>query len=260
MKIAIVTNPKVSNTENILTQFKAELDANNLEYQVLDIDSLDSGFDFVCVIGGDGTILKTARYYANYDTPILGINRGRLGYLSQSDEKDITKIVTAIKNKTYSIQERIMIKSGKYTALNDFVVKGSSCTRTAKFALSINDKYVCDYVADGIIISTPTGSTAYGLSAGGPILSPKVEGLVIVPICPHSLTSRPLVVPTSEKISIRTLDEKMNIAIDGQDYDGEVSACDIELSDKKAKLAFLNDDDFYPLLRNKLHWGVSITR
>ena len=140
MKIAIVTNPKVSNTENVLAQFKAELDVNNLEYQVLDIDSLDSGFDFDITIK-----LKTARYYANYDTPILGINRGRLGYLSQSDEKDITKIVTAIKNKTYSIQERIMIKSGKYTALNDFVVKGSSCTRTAKFALSINNSSIVPF-------------------------------------------------------------------------------------------------------------------
>lgn len=257
MKLAIVTNNNVTNTKKVLSKLENELQKNFLEYQVIDIDHLTSGFDFVCAIGGDGTILKTARFYANYDTPILGINLGRLGFLSQSGTSEIEKVVKHIKNQTYKIQERIMLKSGNYTALNDFVVKGHSCTRTSKFSLRINNKYVCDYIADGIIISTPTGSTAYGLSAGGPILCPEIDCLVIVPICPHTLTARPLVVPITEKITIQSVDELLTVAIDGQEQSNTIKEFSIEVSPKKAKLAFLGDDDFYSILRDKLHWGIS---
>lgn len=259
MKLAIVTNKNVSNTKKVLPKFETELQKNSLSYEIIDIDHLKKGFDFVCVIGGDGTILKTARFYANYDTPILGINLGRLGFLSQSSTSEIAKVVEHIKNKTYKVQERTMLKSDNYTALNDFVIKGHSCTRTSKFSLQINNKFVCDYIADGIIISTPTGSTAYGLSAGGPILCPEIDCLVIVPICPHTLTARPLVIPTTEKITISSMDELLTVAIDGQEQSGTVKKVDIELSPKKAKLAFLGDDDFYSILRDKLHWGISPT-
>lgn len=257
MKLAIVINNNVKNTKKVLSKLEKELEKNLLNYEILDIDNLKDGYDFVCVIGGDGTILKAARFYANYDTPILGINLGRLGFLSQSGTSEIEKVVQLIKNKSYKVQERIMLKSGDYTALNDFVIKGCSCTRTSKFSLKINNKFVCDYIADGIIISTPTGSTAYGLSAGGPILCPDIECLVIVPICPHTLTARPLVIPCSEKITINSIDEPLTVAIDGQEQSGTISEFNIEISPKKAKLAFLGDDDFYSILRNKLHWGLS---
>ena len=257
MKLALVINHNVSNTKNVLSKFEEELQKNVLEYEVINIDNLKGGYDFICVIGGDGTILKTARYYANYGTPILGINLGRLGFLSQAGTNDIEEIVKCIKNNSYKVQERLMLKSGKFVALNDFVVKGCSSTRTSKFSLKINDKFVCDYIADGIIISTPTGSTAYGLSAGGPILSPDIDCLVIVPICPHTLTARPLVIPANEKITISSMDELLNVAIDGQEYSDKIKEFNIEVSDKKAKLAFLTDDDFYSILRNKLHWGIS---
>ena len=257
MKIAVVINHNVSNTKNVLSKFEEELQKNALEYEVINVDNLKGGYDFICVIGGDGTILKTARYYANYGTPILGINLGRLGFLSQSGTNDINRVIQCIKNQTYKVQKRLMLKSEKFVALNDFVVKGCSTTRTSKFSLKINDKFVCDYIADGIIISTPTGSTAYGLSAGGPILSPDIDCIVIVPICPHTLTARPLVIPANEKITISSMDELLNVAIDGQEYSDKIKEFNIEVSDKKAKLAFLTDDDFYSILRNKLHWGIS---
>lgn len=259
MKIAIVTNKKVENTKSVLSKLENELVKNALDYEIIDIDSLKSGYDFICVIGGDGTILKTARYYAEFDTPILGINLGRLGFLSQSGTSEIEKVVEHIKNKSYKVQDRIMLKSGDFVALNDFVIKGCSCTRTSKFSLRINDKFVCDYIADGIIISTPTGSTAYGLSAGGPILCPDIDCLVVVPICPHTLTARPLVIPSTEKITINTMDELLSVAIDGQERSEKISEFTVELSPKRAKLAFLGDDDFYSILRNKLHWGISPT-
>ncbi len=259
MKVAIVTNKNITNTKSVLSILENELQKNALDYCVIDIDKLKSGFDFVCAIGGDGTILKTARFYAEFGTPILGINLGRLGFLSQSGTSEIEQVVRHIKNQTYKVQKRTMLQSGNYTALNDFVIKGCSCTRTSKFSLKINDKFVCDYIADGIIISTPTGSTAYGLSAGGPILYPNIDCLVVVPICPHTLTARPLVIPASEKITISSMDELLNVAIDGQEQSGKISEVNIELSPKKAKLAFLGEDDFYSILRNKLHWGISPT-
>lgn len=258
MKIAIITNKFIRNTKSVLFKLENQFKENALSYDVLDINSLQGGYDFVCVIGGDGTILKTAEFYADFNTPILGINLGRLGFLSQANENDIQKLVKCIKERTYNIQERIMLKSADFVALNDFVLKGS-CTRTSKFALKINDKFVCDYIADGIIISTPTGSTAYGLSAGGPILAPNLDCIVIVPICPHTLNARSLVIPTSEKITIGSMDEKLVVAVDGHEMKEKISEFNIELSPKKTMLAFIGDDDFYSLLRNKLHWGISPT-
>jgi len=257
MKIAVITNPNISNTEQVLDKLAGELAKRGLDYSVIHIDNLSHGFDFVCVIGGDGSILKAARFFAEKQIPVLGINLGRLGFLSQSNESEIEKVVEAIANKNYKTQDRIMLQSGKWIALNDFVIKGCSCTRTSRFALHINNKFVCDYVADGLIVSTPTGSTAYGLSAGGPILYPDINCLVIVPICPHTLNARPLVVPADEKIVISTMDELLTVSIDGQERADDISQIEIETSKEKARLAFLGDDDFYSILRNKLHWGIS---
>lgn len=258
MNIAVITNQNISNTKNVLDKLTYELKQANLKYEVIGIDNLKNGFDFVCVIGGDGSILKVARFFAKEETPVLGINLGRLGFLSQSNSCEIKKVVEAISKKDYKIQNRMMLKTGNMTALNDFVIKGCSCTRTSRFSLKINEKYVCDYIADGLIVSTPTGSTAYGLSAGGPILYPNINALVIVPICPHTLNARPLVVPSNEKIIISTMDEKLTLSIDGQERADNVTEVEIEVSQYKARLAFLEDDDFYSILRNKLHWGISV--
>lgn len=259
MKILVVINKNVENTKSVLSKLEDEFQKNTLSYDIKDIDHLESGYDFVCVIGGDGTILKAARFYAEYKTPILGINLGRLGFLSQAGTSQIEKVVKHIKENSFDIQERIMLQSGDYIALNDFVIKGSSCSRTSKFSLKINNKFVCDYVADGIIISTPTGSTAYGLSAGGPILHPNLECMVIVPICPHTLNARPLVIPANELVTISSLDEPLTVAIDGQERNEKISEFQVCVSDKHAGLVFLEDDDFYSILRNKLHWGISPT-
>lgn len=226
--------------------------------KILDIDELKSGFDFVFVIGGDGTILKTARFYAKSQTPIFGINLGRLGFLSQSSDREIDTAVQKILDGEYITQDRIMLKSGEYTALNDFVIKSCDTGRTSKFLLKINDKFVCDYLADGIIISTPTGSTAYGLSAGGPVLNPSLNAFVIVPICPHTLTARPIVVPDNEKITV-CADGKNLLSADGQEfYEFENEIC-IEKSDYNAKLALIDGCDFYSILKSKLHWATPPT-
>ena len=130
---------------------------------------------------------------------------------------------------------------------------------TSESVTSGHPDKVCDYIADGLIIATPTGSTAYGLSAGGPVLYPTLDALVIVPICPHTLNARPLVVPVDETIKVKTSDKLLSVAVDGYDTTENVKEILIKTSSKKAVLAFLNDDGFYSVLRNKLHWGVSPT-
>ncbi len=255
--IAICYNQEILHSVEVKDRLADILLRKGFKPEILNIDSLRDGFDFVFVIGGDGTILKTARFYAKHKTPIFGINLGRLGFLSQSSREDIEKSVNEILNGRFVVEDRIMLQSGSYSALNDFVIKCCDTGRTSRFSLKINNKYVCDYLADGIIISTPTGSTAYGLSAGGPVLAPSLKAFVIVPICPHTLTARPLVVPDCEKITVCTdAKSKYVLSIDGQELYEFNSELEIVKSAYTAKLALLNNSEFYSILRNKLHWAM----
>lgn len=259
-KIGIVYNKKVDNAIGALESLESALSAHCANFESFNLDELQEGFDFIFVIGGDGTLLKAARFYSKFETPVFGINLGRLGFLSQAKECEIKRAVSDILQGNYKIENRLMLSSDKGSlALNDFVIKGSSASRTSKFSLSINDKFVCEYLADGLIISTPTGSTAYGLSAGGPVLSPSLDALAIVPICPHTLTARPLVIPSTEKITITTCEvcPSFIVVADGQNSYTVSSDITIRKSDKFAKLALLNDDEFYFVLRDKFHWGIA---
>lgn len=151
-----------------------------------------------------------------------------------------------------------MLKCQNNVALNDFVIKGDVSSRTSRFALQINDKFVCEYLADGIIISTPTGSTAYGMAAGGPVLSPVVQAITIVPVCPHTFSARPIVVSADDKIKILSCpNQKYIVSADGQNIFTFSDDLIIEKSENCANLALLNENDFYSVLRNKLHWGIS---
>lgn len=258
-KYAICYNKEISHSTDVKNDLLEILQKRGLNADVLDIDNLKTGYEFVFVIGGDGTILKAARFYAKSQTPVFGINLGRLGFLSQSSKENIEKSVDKILKKEFYTENRIMLESGSYIALNDIVIKGALAGRTSAFSLKINDKPLCDYLADGIIIATPTGSTAYGLSAGGPVVSPHLNAFVIVPICPHTLTARPLVIPDSEKITICGTDPKSKylFSADGQEFSEFKTEIEIKKSKYSAKLALLNDSEFYSILKNKLHWGIS---
>jgi len=254
MKINVAYNEKIPEYIDTLKKVESELEKHNAEFKAFDIAELSDFGDFTIALGGDGTILRTARYYSDSKIPVLGINLGRLGFLSHSE--DIGYIIESVLNGNYYTEERLMLNSGMYLALNDFVIKGCNQSRSSKFYLEINDDVVCNYIADGIIISTPTGSTAYGLSAGGPVLHPALESIVIVPICPHTLNARPLVVPAYERIAVKTSDMLLSVAIDGYDTIKCIDKITISAAEKKAVLAFLNEKQFYPVLRNSLHWGV----
>ena len=257
-KFAIAYNKSFENSIEVMGDLKSALNKYNAVADFFDIDELKHDYDFVFVIGGDGTLLKCARFYSKFLTPIFGINLGRLGFLSQVSKANLELAVSKIINKNYRIEDRIMLESNDKVALNDFVVKGTTNGRTSRFSLKINEKFLCDYLADGIIITTPTGSTAYGLSAGGPIINPKLNAFVIVPICPHTLTARPLVIPDDEIITICSDNTNYVASADGQEFYEFTKKITIKKSQNVAKLVLLDDNDFYSVLRNKLNWGTSL--
>jgi NAD+ kinase len=276
-KINVICNLEHKNADKIAQNIVEILENKGIACQREDIQAActqqartyNQDATFVIVIGGDGTLLSTARFYAKFDIPVFGINSGRLGFLAQLNPEDIEAGIKKLLNGEFKIEQRIMLKAYdsdkkiSFDALNDIVVKGGTLSRTARLYLYINNKHVCDYLADGLIVSTPTGSTAYTLSAGGPVLSPLLDAFVIVPICAHSLTVRPLVVPSSETIEIRTCAEceLTYLTADGQEnYRLETNdRIIIEKNEKNAKLVLLEKENngFYSVLREKLHWGVS---
>lgn len=235
------------------------------------IEEFEKDVDLAVVIGGDGAFLGAARLYSKLDIPLLGINVGRLGFLAQLNPEDIEEGVRKLIDGRFKIEERLMLKAfsetespeKQYSALNDIIIKGGEISRAVQLFLYIDGKHVCDYIADGLIISTPTGSTAYTLSAGGPVVVPEMKAIVIVPICPHALTTRPIVIPASEKITvkIKTDSDLIYLTADGQEnvkLQSE-SSINIEQYEHKAKLILPEKENngFYSILREKLHWGVS---
>lgn len=266
--ISIVYNEDVAESFKVANYTKNILQTNGLESKINTSGDFDEKASFVITIGGDGTLLKAARYYAPKGVPLFGINLGRLGFLAQANLNEIDFSVKKIIKGEFKIQNRMMLSSfnGSVLALNDIVIKGDSFSRTSKLFLSVNDKVVCDYLADGLIIATPTGSTAYTLSAGGPVIVPGIDALVIVPICPHTLTARPLVIPAGEKITITSCKtcNKLKMSADGQNSI-DIGADDsivIKKSDVEAKLVILEkeNNEFYTILREKLQWGVAPER
>lgn len=264
-KVGVFYNKDNQKANYLALTIAKTLKSKDIESCVLTTDSYSSDITFAIVLGGDGTILKTARYYAPYEVPILGINLGRLGFLSQAKLNQADEAIENILKGKFLIEDRIMLsaRNGEMNALNDIVIKGDGFSRTSRLYVHINDNIVCDYLADGIIISTPTGSTAYTLSAGGPILFPTLDAMVIVPICPHTMNARPIVIPSCEVIKVTSSQNKplLKISADGQNTLDLDANEDIEIkkSEYSAKLLLLNlqKNSFYSVLKEKLHWGLS---
>jgi len=215
--------------------------------------------DFVIAAGGDGTFLWAGSIIYDFDIPLLGINLGGLGFLTDIRKEEIKSVFKDLKSKNYTIQERFFLKANcngeENIALND-VVFSSTDIRVIDLEIYIDDSFVTQLSGDGLIIATPTGSTAYSLSSGGPILKPDTEAIVITPISPHTLTFRPLVIDKEARILIKTK-EKCRFVCDGQrlftlDSDEEVS---IEKNVNPLKVIKFEDWDYFDILRKKLNWG-----
>lgn len=219
--------------------------------------------DMAIVLGGDGTIIHAAKKAAVYNKPVLGINAGRLGYLAGLELDELEKLNCLI-NEKYKIDRRNMLEitvegvEGKFYALNDVVILRSNGERIADFALNCNGQSVAEYRADGIIASTPTGSTGYSLSAGGPIIEPGMSCVLITPICPHSLTSRPLLFGNEAHIEMcvqQSSTEKGSLIIDGEHItilDREQTVR-VNVADIKASIIRIKDKTFYQTLSDKFN-------
>jgi len=223
--------------------------------------------DLAVALGGDGTLLFTARNFSTHGIPIVGINLGALGFITEFRESEMLECMECIINKEHTFEERMMIdvqvyrkneESWNSTGLNDLVINTGGISRLILLKVSSGRRLVGTYRSDGIIVATPTGSTAYSLSAGGPILDPTMRAFVISPICPHSLGVRPLVVPSEETIGIRVMSKNREImaTLDGQvalelRHTDEVR---VKRSETITRLVSLGKRSFYDIVREKLSW------
>ena len=231
-------------------------------------DKLAADANLVVAIGGDGTMLHAARLASPYSVPVLGVNRGRLGFLADIGSQDVRDRLDEILDGRFVQDKRAMLTatltSARSTlsgqALNDVVLQKWQTGRTLDFETWIDGRYVNTHRADGLVVATATGSTAYALSCGGPILYPELDALVLAPICPHTLSDRPIVVRSSAQIEIRVLERletKAQVICDG------VSLGELALDDKlvvgpaKTRVTLLHpeDHDYFRILRSKLRWG-----
>jgi NAD+ kinase len=223
--------------------------------------------DLVVVLGGDGTLLSAVRDTAASDAPLLGVNLGTLGFLTDVPLSSLFSLLDAIAKGRAPVERRSLMRCellrgesirGSYLAFNDAVVNKTALARLNHYDLFVDEAFVSRYRADGMIVATPTGSTAYSLSAGGPVVMPTVNAFVITPVAPHSLTHRPLVVPDSAVVEIllRSDEEVAYLSLDGQPgldlQDGDRVRC--RRSEHKVSL-FRTDADFFHVLRTKLKWG-----
>ena len=240
----------------------SKLDNNDGDFNFSKVEKLSNEYDFVISIGGDGTILRSANEIGELSIPIIGLNKGRLGFLANSPIEIIDSIIDKIKNSNYRISERTIIQvefEGKTkNALNEISISRKNTTSLITIDTKLNDQYLNTYWADGLIISTPTGSTGYSLSCGGPVISPSSGSLVLTPISPHNLNARPLVISDETKIelSVSGREEKHLLSIDSNIFTVQnQTKITIEKPNFDFKIAHFSNYNFYKTLKEKLLWG-----
>jgi len=225
--------------------------------------------DLIIVFGGDGTLLNSARQYLEYEIPILGVNMGNVGFLTDIKTDNFEESLKEILKGNYKIEERNLV-SAKYNdnhiyGLNEVVIHSGAYAQLMRYRLNVNNKVVYEQRSDGLIIATPTGSTAYALSAGGPIIHPSLDVWTILPMLPQSLSSRPFIISSNENVEIELFDgpsDNAKICVDGQDdidlpYGVKIT---ISKTHKTLKLVHPEDNDFFEACREKLGWSLNISK
>jgi NAD+ kinase len=228
---------------------------------------LPSHSDLLLVLGGDGTLLSMARMVGDLGVPILGVNLGGLGFLTALTLDELFPALEAYLRDELVIEERMLLEArvyrqgerlGEYAALNDVVITKSAMSRIIRLEVAVDGDFATGYRADGLILSTPTGSTAYCLSAGGPIVFPTMDAVVLTPICSHTLTNRPIVLPATQRISITLLtDQDVMLTLDGQVGFALKANDTVEVRRAAARTRLLRvpQKHFFSVLRTKLKWG-----
>jgi len=264
--IVIVGKPDDPRVIEPLEQLRAHL--TKAGATLLASEEIDSA-DLVIAIGGDGTMIYASRLSRESGTPILGINRGRLGFLADVTPEEMLTSVDHVLQGNFTTDSRLLLKacllrsSGETEAafaLNDVVLQRRETGRMVDFETRIAGQYVNTHSGDGLVVATPTGSTAYALSCGGPIIEPQLDAIVVVPICPHTLTDRPIVIAADRSIEVSLLqrdDTKAEITVDGFSV-GDIRPGDklqISAANNRVTLVHPPGYDFYGILRSKLFWG-----
>jgi len=282
-RVAILTKPKFTDVQPILKNLvtwlrdrKKEvlLDAKTAaligEPALYKKPDIAAKSDLLLVLGGDGTMLNAARLVEEHAVPILGVNMGGLGFLTEVPVEELYPTLERVFSKEFYIEERMMLRARMHrhgenvahaTVLNDIVVSKGTLSRMVELHITVNGRLVSSLRGDGLIVSTPTGSTAYSLSAGGPITHPSVQGMILTPICPHTLTHRPLLIPSDVEleVTLTSRDEGAMTTFDGQvgiaTTQGDTVV--IRQSDHRTQLIRFHDRTYYDVLRMKLKWGGS---
>lgn len=251
MRFGIFVNSEKTSSFRITKEIIEVTKEFNVDSEIAD---KEREYEVIISLGGDGTFLAANRTFLG--TPILGINLGHLGFLTEAGIEDVKNVVAKLIKKEYKIEERALLEATvndrKMLALNDIVISRINSARTLDLNLFFNGKHVDNYKSDGLIIATPTGSTAYSLSAGGPIVDPKLDVVVVTPICAHSLHQRPIISDADTKIEILGESNEFLITADGQ-VAAEGRKVEIKKPNCKAKIIKLNDKCFFDIVREKFH-------
>ncbi len=231
-------------------------------------EAIPASVDLMVVLGGDGTMLSVSRLIAGRNVPILGVNLGGLGFITEINKHEVFSVLEQALQGTCPVEERMMLdaqvfressEAGCFTALNDVVINKGALARIIEMETFVNDSYLTTYRADGLIFSTPTGSTAYSLAAGGPILYPTLRSIAITPICPHMLSNRPIVLSDDSivRVALKPASESVYLTVDGQVglklQQGDV--IEVRKSVSTSKMFAPCGHDYFNLLRTKLKWG-----
>lgn len=261
MKIAIFINKKKPDAGKVLTLIEKWAKAR--KHQLLISGPLDKSVDFLLALGGDGTMLRAVREAGDLEIPIMGINLGGLGFLTAFQSADLDEALDDLNHNRIRIEERMLLdvtwQNEHFMALNDVAFNMSSDARVIELTTYVNGEFLTRFTGDGLIVSTPTGSTAYSLAAGGPILYPGLKAIILTPICPHALSARPVVVPAKYTVTVE-LGRKNPTAllnIDGQDRRLLETGHKVTLSaaQRRACIVMPQKVSFFEILRRKMRWG-----
>ena len=277
-RVGVILRPSTPEIKDKFFELKTIFESSDIEVLIDNnsasmIGLLGQEFDLMCqdvdalvTLGGDGTLISAVRRSFHCQIPVLGIHAGKLGFLADLDFKDLEVFVKKLKSGSYKIDERAVLeaviksKNGeqkRIIAFNDIVLTRPSISKMIHLETLVDDQAFNTYYGDGVIVSTPTGSTAYNLSAGGPVLFPLTNVFALTPISPHSLTQRPVVLPGHFAISVKTPEPSALAVIDGQDmYEfGKGDIIEMKLADKKAMLIHDESFNYFDILKEKLSWG-----
>jgi NAD+ kinase len=254
-----------------ILRYKKFLTEKVIEKNFLDEDKLCKRSDVIISIGGDGTMLATAFHAQFYNKPVFGVNLGKLGFLVDANVDQLEILIEELKNGKYSIEERMVIegecighKVEKLYAINDIVIDKGGWPKMIELTVTVDGEYVTTFAADGLIVATPTGSTGYSISVGGPIVSPKTDVITLSPVSPHSLSVRPIVLPSTQEIVIKakSFHKEVHVNCDGQRVFAFTPPLEIRVTKSKRplKLVHTSFTSYFETLRNKLLWGIDLRK